>query len=46
MCDCYYDEVICPECGEIVNIEDLIEHLKMHNESKKREVEVIEVKSR
>ncbi len=44
MCDCYYDEVICPECHEIVNIEDLMEHLKTHYKKQNKEAEIIEVK--
>ncbi|MEM3833035.1 MAG: hypothetical protein QW128_05500 [Thermoprotei archaeon] len=47
MCDCYYGEIICPECREIVDVEEFIEHLKKHSQSEKdikKEVELVEVK--
>ena len=47
MCDCYYGEIICPECGEIVDAEEFVEHLKKHYQPEKdtkKEVELIEVK--
>ncbi|MGB9730148.1 MAG: hypothetical protein ACP5IZ_09550 [Thermoprotei archaeon] len=47
MCDCCYGEIICPECGEIVDAEEFVEHLKKHYQPEKdakKEVELVEVK--
>lgn len=38
---------MCPECGELIDVDEFVEHLRKHYQSQKdakKEVEVIEVK--